>query len=166
MKQVINFSTHIQRKRIATISSASCGRGRLAFQPISSESGLRLEILFGSKSFDAFQPISSESGLRQSTKTYPTILTWTFQPISSESGLRQCGLKWGLVDTSFSTHIQRKRIATNMKRTPSVTLKLLFNPYPAKADCDKFPIYPLLVVSSFQPISSESGLRPCCFEGE
>ncbi len=36
------FSTHIQRKRIATISPKLAVAGKVSFQPISSESGLRL----------------------------------------------------------------------------------------------------------------------------
>ncbi len=60
----------------------------------------------------------------------------TFQPISSESGLRlsdECSAMRYLPD--FSTHIQRKRIATNYIILFKNWIKL-FNPYPAKADCD------------------------------
>ncbi len=135
-----------------------------SFQPISSESGLRPAtfvsckhlgelfnpypakadcdgeiITFQNDSTNAFQPISSESGLRlsvfgESSVNVAAILP--FQPISSESGLRQNSTSSYISSHHFSTHIQRKRIAT---------LPVNVGAHPR---------------ASFQPISSESGLRP------
>ncbi len=83
----------------------------------------------------------------------------TFQPISSESGLRQqdeCNKNYGYY---FSTHIQRKRIATQQRIILHLHILLLFNPYPAKADCDTTAACLVGSRLAFQPISSESGLR-------
>ncbi len=60
----------------------------------------------------AFQPISSESGLRPNSTPLSPLACIAFQPISSESGLRQEKGSYDLLDVLFSTHIQRKRIAT------------------------------------------------------
>ncbi len=106
------FSTHIQRKRIATRRSGICKLPIRTFQPISSESGLRLRL-----------------GIYRRGKNL------AFQPISSESGLRRASL----MKTSSGTG--------------------LFNPYPAKADCDRPITFRAMASSPFQPISSESGLR-------
>ncbi len=82
----------------------------------------------------SFQPISSESGLRLSPQFDPTCKV-SFQPISSESGLRRKVQGLG------------------------AALRQLFNPYPAKADCDMLQALLGRCCRSFQPISSESGLR-------
>ncbi len=131
-----SFSTHIQRKRIAT-----CWRFFISFDSIT------------------FQPISSESGLRPRAGAGFGLLGLAFQPISSESGLRQpINIWFQILLFHFSTHIQRKRIATCTPFSRSAGWTL-FNPYPAKADCDNISGSLSGITGAFQPISSESGLR-------
>ncbi len=107
-----NFSTHIQRKRIATIFPTSARCSLYLFNP------------------------------------YPAKADCDVSPLALYK--RYFG---------FSTHIQRKRIATGNKYNV-VAQNPLFNPYPAKADCDSAIEPKPKPKTTFQPISSESGLRP------
>ncbi len=119
----------------------SIGRDGLVsatFQPISSESGLRR---VKQCRFDRcqlpFQPISSESGLRQCFYLTTRISKITFQPISSESGLRpDPSTSVAVIVILFNPYPAKADcdIASN----PTDSSWVLFNPYPAKADCDRF----------------------------
>ncbi len=107
------FSTHIQRKRIATEFYMPAPLLMQAFQPISSESGLRL-----------LQPMR----LARSWSCFSThIQRKRIATLSAFGSL--------CLPSVFSTHIQRKRIATLLRYEWYICWNL-FNPYPAKADCD------------------------------
>ncbi len=131
-----------------------------------------------------FQPISSESGLRQGNKCQHIITSQTFQPISSESGLRRVwGYSRNIVPASFQPISSESGLRPSSS-TSCLSSNPLFNPYPAKADCDfkhnvrnnQKPFFSTHIqrkriatylffttnnfTSPFQPISSESGLRP------
>ncbi len=106
-----------------------------------------------------FQPISSESGLRRNLHTVRDLYGKLFNPYPAKADC-DCGQFWVIFQVFlFSTHIQRKRIAT-VRVTLCAFQRRLFNPYPAKADCDSSTIYSSTSLNqTFQPISSESGLR-------
>ncbi len=129
------FSTHIQRKRIATLFYFYLRINGLSFQPISSESGLR-------------PPNLNQSDLRLSL----------FNPYPAKADCDR-DLPLGFHRRSnFSTHIQRKRIAT--------IIKLFMRLYTGfSTHIQRKRIATGYLESSknlrltFQPISSESGLR-------
>ena len=111
-----------------------------------------------------FQPISSESGLRQLTKL--TLWNWFVSIFNPYPAKADCDFAWFdsrnlrrsifnpypakadcdargcyiyIIRISFSTHIQRKRIATVCEGRLLPLFVWIFNPYPAKADCDRIP---------------------------
>ncbi len=83
----------------------------------------------------------------------------TFQPISSESGLRHSPLLAKARHPGFSTHIQRKRIATQ-KMLLLEQWKFVFSTHiQRKRIATILYIEVIILKHTFQPISSESGLR-------
>ncbi len=134
------FSTHIQRKRIATTMYGLHIFSISSFQPISSESGLRHPHIQSNLCFlSSFQPISSESGLRPCPSGSRMIGYSLFNPYPAKADCDLCILQRSVFTnlfSCFSTHIQRKRIATIRTIFLDILRVFLFNPYPAKADCD------------------------------
>ncbi len=132
----------------------------------------------------SFQPISSESGLRQWLPTTRPPEKSLFNPYPAKADCDARRRQWynkpkslfnpypakadcdGQPHRRFSLHIPlfnpypAKADCDNGCENVSGCGKTLFNPYPAKADCDKTKSFPHSLLFTFQPISSESGLRP------
>ncbi len=152
------FSTHIQRKRIATINARPMRIGWRTFQPISSESGLRRYVTFASSYSCCFSTHIQRKRIATPKPNFSIADGILFNPYPAKADCDELYYFTGFCSFNFSTHIQRKRIATHPPFSRCYQCRL-FNPYPAKADCDRDKKARWGSIESFQPISSESGLR-------
>ncbi len=185
---VLYFSTHIQRKRIATQHfQFQWQTVQPTFQPISSESGLRhistsmwfiiwcflfnpypakadcdgllccLFELFSRCLFNPYPAKADCDGLPMSFFFYVFCL---FNPYPAKADCDTINTSWSDKMGGFSTHIQRKRIATVLKAT-KLSFVWVFSTHIQRKRIATFICkhHALFTTPAFQPISSESGLR-------